>query len=144
MQVHDQAALPPGAEISYTQWIESWVGLRAGVDAVKKGKSLAPARNQTLAFKLVARFYTDWGICNTNRVIIASLWFSCYSTIIFLGRIYEWDDTSHVFCGLDGSKGRGRIRENIGHNSGAKCSIEELWFSVNANCFVKKYLHTKN
>jgi hypothetical protein len=44
--------------------------------------------------------------------------------------------TNHMFCGLEGSKQRVRQQGNRTY-SGAKCSIVESWFPVNANCFVK-------
>jgi hypothetical protein len=43
------SALPPG-----THYVGSWVGLRAGVNAVEKRKSLAPARNRIPACQPIA------------------------------------------------------------------------------------------
>jgi hypothetical protein len=43
--------------------------------------------------------------------------------------------TNHMYCGLDG-RGEGGARKQRTY-SGAKCSIVERWFAVNANCFVK-------
>jgi hypothetical protein len=39
-QLHAPAALPKGKQPPGTHWIGGWVGPRAGLDAVKKGKIL--------------------------------------------------------------------------------------------------------
>jgi hypothetical protein len=42
--------------------------------------------------------------------------------------------TNHMYCVLEKPVG-GRVKKHRKY-SGAKCRIAELWFSVNANCFV--------
>jgi hypothetical protein len=42
-----------------SHWIGGWVGPRVSLDAVEKRKSLAPARDRTLAVQPVAHCYTD-------------------------------------------------------------------------------------
>jgi hypothetical protein len=51
-----------------THWIEGWVSLRAGLDAVKLRKYLAPAKNPTLGVLPRARRYigkNEWVYCST-------------------------------------------------------------------------------
>jgi hypothetical protein len=51
-----------------------WIGSRAGLNAVEKGKkSLAPAGNRTLATHSAARCYTDCLFILYNPVMLKSL-----------------------------------------------------------------------
>jgi hypothetical protein len=47
----------PGETASGTLWMGGWVGLKVGLDDVKK--MLAPTGNHTTAVQPVARLYTD-------------------------------------------------------------------------------------
>jgi hypothetical protein len=52
----------PGEKAPGTHWIEGWVGLRAGLDAVEKKKSPSPCREsnpRTPIFQPAASRYTD-------------------------------------------------------------------------------------
>jgi hypothetical protein len=58
-----------------THWIESWVGLRAGLDAVVKRKILNPRREskpRTPIVQPVAQSYTDWAMRKFKQ---NDLWF---------------------------------------------------------------------
>jgi hypothetical protein len=58
-QFHGPDALPLGKELPGSHWIGGWVGPIDGLDAVKKRKISAPARNQILAVQPVARGYIE-------------------------------------------------------------------------------------
>jgi hypothetical protein len=58
-QLQAPAALIPGEIAPDTHWIENWVGLRAGLDAVEKTMLPLP---ETPAVQRVARRNTDWAI----------------------------------------------------------------------------------
>jgi hypothetical protein len=53
-QSHAPASLHPRERASGSHWIRSWVGPRAGLDAMEKGKSCS-AGNQTRVVQPVAR-----------------------------------------------------------------------------------------
>jgi hypothetical protein len=61
---HVPAAYHPGKEAPGTHWIGSWVGPRAGLDAVVKRKipsSWQESKHRTPIVQPVASHYTDWG-----------------------------------------------------------------------------------
>jgi hypothetical protein len=61
-QLHAPAALPPRERASGTHWIGGWVGPRAVLDAVVKGKIPGPFREwnpRTPIVQPVAQRYTD-------------------------------------------------------------------------------------
>jgi hypothetical protein len=49
-----------------------------------------------------------------------------------------------MYCGLEGSKGRETKQGNIEHTVVPECSIMDIEFSVNTNCFVKYIYKEKN
>jgi hypothetical protein len=58
-----------------THWIGGWVGLRAVLDAVVKGKIPRPRREsnpRTPTIQPAAQRYTDWAITAHNHVILRS------------------------------------------------------------------------
>jgi hypothetical protein len=62
-QFHSPAALLPEKE--HTHWTGSWVGRRAGLDAVEYRKIPSPRRESNLRTRIVqpvARRYTDLAI----------------------------------------------------------------------------------
>jgi hypothetical protein len=61
-QLHVPAASPPGKEPPVTHWIGGWVGPRAVLDAMVKGKIPSPRRKsnpRTPIIQPVAQRYTD-------------------------------------------------------------------------------------
>jgi hypothetical protein len=66
----------PGEIAPGTHWIGGWLGLRAGLDAVKKKKYLDSVGNRTPALQFVARFSTDravqvstfWNVSHSRRL----------------------------------------------------------------------------
>jgi hypothetical protein len=59
-QRHIPAALYPRERIPFIHWIESWVGLIAGLDTQRLEKSFASPGDRTLVVLSVARYYTVW------------------------------------------------------------------------------------
>jgi hypothetical protein len=61
-QLHAPAASPPKERAPDTHWIGGWVGPRAVLDAVLKGKIPSPRQESnptTLIIQLVIQLYTD-------------------------------------------------------------------------------------
>jgi len=48
-QFHALATLPPRERACDSQWIGAWVGSRASLNAVAKGRTPSPARNHSVA-----------------------------------------------------------------------------------------------
>jgi hypothetical protein len=72
-QFHAPTALPPMERAPATHWIGGWVGLRAVMDAVVKGKTPSPRRESNPRTPIVqprAQRYTDWIITVIHHFII--------------------------------------------------------------------------
>jgi hypothetical protein len=75
-QLHDPVALPPKERAPGTHWIGSWVGFRAGLDAVVKRKIPSPCRGgrrnvmETVKSDLIAKnFASVFNVCRPVKII---------------------------------------------------------------------------